>query len=147
MSEQGSSETINNSNTEDMRFSNNKQLTTRLLVIYLVSALLFITSIRLHVHVNADTVASEQSSQIHISSVTGKLGSPDSDDEINISPLGVLKSNQNDLSLMAVFLLALLVAVLSSYMCIARLRGIHTRYPWLPFYGAPSMRAPPFSNS
>ena len=127
--------------------ANNNRLTTRLLVIYLISALLFITSIRLHVHVNDDTVAAAQSSHIHISSVTGNLGSPDMDDEVNISPLGVLKSNQNDYSVLAVFLLTILVAVSSSYTCVTRIREIQTRYPLLPFHGAPSLRAPPLSNS
>ena len=130
-----------------MLLTNNKRMTTRLLVLYLISALLFITSIRLHVHVNDDAIAAEQSSHIHISSVTGNLGSADTNDEVNISPLGVLKSSQNDFSVMAVFLLAILVAVLSSYICIARLREIQTRYPRLPFYGSPSLRAPPLSIS
>ena len=130
-----------------MQFGNDKRLTARVLVIYLISALLFVTSVELHVHVNADTVAADQSSQIHISSVTGNLGSPDIDDEVDVSPLGVLKSNQDDFGVMAVFLLAILACVLSSYTCVARMRDIQSRYPRLPFYGAPSLRAPPYSNS
>ena len=110
----------------------------RLLIMYMISALLFLTSIDLHIHSHDTTV--------HITSVAVDPGNPDNADEINISPDGVLKDSQYSFSVVAVIILAALIALLY-YLCCVCIRDIQTLFPQLPFHGTPTLRAPPVYNS
>jgi hypothetical protein len=131
-----------------MTLNNGNQFSTRMLIMYLVSALLFLTSVKLHIHAHGDSVAANQASPvIHISSVTGNLDTRDQKAEINISPLGVLKASPNVIIMIAVFLVAILVAILSLFECVIRIRDFQTRLPGPPVFGTPLLRAPPVFNS
>ena len=132
-----------------MQRTNGKQVSTRLLIIYLISALLFLTSFRLHIHPqDGSVVSADTGSLIHVSAITGDILSPDQDDEISISPSGVLKAGYNNHDIIvAVFMLAILLTLQVAYACIARIRDSHTRVLRLPFFGTPALRAPPFYNS
>lgn len=130
-----------------MTFKNGKQLSTRLLIMYMISALLFLTSIELHIHAGENAVSAEQGGAVHISSVAAGLVSPDQADEISISPNGALKVSQNNFSVLAVFLLATLIAVFCHYACVLRIRDFKTLFPQIPFHGTPLLRAPPAINS
>jgi hypothetical protein len=125
---------------------NSKQLTMRLLVMYMISALLFLTSIDLHIHSRAKTISAGQDIAVHITSVATEINSPDKGDEINISPDGVLKASQYNFSLLAVIILAALIAVLRYFSCVS-IRDIQTLFPQLPFHGTPALRAPPVYSS
>ena len=124
-----------------------KQPATRILISYMVCALLFLTSFDLHIHAHHGKVSMDDTSAVHISSVAGEIASDDNADEININPHGLLKLNENSFSLIAVFLLITLVAAYCFFACVARLRDIHARLPRLPFHGTPTLRAPPLFNA
>lgn len=131
-----------------MALRNGNQITTRVLIIYLVSSILFLTSVKLHIHAHQDAVNADTASpMIHISSVTSNLDTKDKNVEINISPLGVLKANQNDFLFISVILIAVLIAILPSFEFVTRVRDIQTRLPGHPFYGSPLLRAPPVLHS
>jgi hypothetical protein len=120
-----------------------KQLSVKILVMYMIMALLFLASVELHIHTAESASTADHGSAVSISSFTDDLMAEGSGDEINVSPDGVMKVKQDDISVFAVFLL---VAVMLAVLCptfIGRLRGSHALLPLAPFYGAPSLRAPP----
>jgi hypothetical protein len=125
-----------------------KQLSLRFLVMYMISAVLFLTSIQLHIHTR-DVAASagHQGHAVHISSLADELMPAGANDEIKVSPDGVLKINQTGFSALAVFLLVALLAISCYCACVGRLRDAGALLPCLPFYGTPSLRAPPAINS
>lgn len=124
-----------------MKFS--KQLSSRLLVMYMISAVLFLTSIELHIHARDVATSADQGYAVHISSIADELMPAGASDEIKVSPDGVLKISQSVFSVLAVFLLAALLAVFCCSVCIGRLRDTGFLLPRLPFHGTPSLRAPP----
>jgi len=122
----------------------NKQLSTRILIGYMISALLFLMSIELHIHSRDTAALAEHGQAVSISSFADELLPATSPDEIKVSPDGVLKGSQASISLLAVFLLVALIALALCCTCIGRLRGINTLLPAaVPFYGTPPLRAPP----
>lgn len=120
-----------------------KQLSTRMLVMYMISAMLFLTSIELHIHANDVAASADQGYAVHISSFDNDIILAGASDEIKVSPDGMLKINQISFSVFAVFLLAALLAVFCVCACVGRLRDTGTLLPSLPFHGTPSLRAPP----
>ena len=124
-------------------YKNRKQLSTKMLIIYMVTALLFLTSVELHIHTQETAVAAGHGSAVSISSLAENLIATESKDEISVSPDSALKLKQSNISLWAVFLL---IAVMLTVLCrtfIGRLREGHTQLSLIPFYGTPSLRAPP----
>ena len=120
-----------------------KQLSVKILVIYMIMALLFLASVDLHIHTADSASTADHGSAVSISSITDDLMDKSTGDEINVSPDGVLKVKQDDIGVFAVFLL---VAIMLAVLCatfIGRLRGNLALLPLAPFYGAPSLRAPP----
>jgi hypothetical protein len=125
-----------------------KQLSIRFLIMYMISAVLFLTSIELHIHTHdVAPAAGHQDHAVHISSLADELIPAGASDEVNVSPDGVLKISQSSFSVLAVFLLAALLVVPGCRACVGRLRDRATLLPCLPFHGTPSMRAPPAINS
>jgi cell division protein ZapA (FtsZ GTPase activity inhibitor) len=121
-----------------------KQLSIRFLIMYMISAVLFLTSIDLHIHArDVATAADHHGYAVHISSLTDELIPAVAGDEIKVSPDGVLKINQSGISVLAVFLLTALLVVSCYRACVGRLRDTVTLLPCLPFHGTPSLRAPP----
>ena len=120
-----------------------KQLTVKILVMYMVMALLFLTSVELHIHTPESAASADHGSAVSISSFTDDLMTERVSDEIKVSPDSVLKAKQDSIGIFAVFLL---VAVMLAVFCrvfIGRLRENLAQLPLIPFYGAPSLRAPP----
>ena len=120
-----------------------KQRSIKMLVIYMITALLFLTSVEIHVHDQEAAVAADHGFAVSISSFTNDLMPEGNSDEITISPDGVLKIKQGSINLLAVFLL---IAIMVTVLCrtfIGRLRESHTQLPVIPFHGTPPLRAPP----
>ena len=124
-------------------YKNRKQLSTKMLIIYMVTALLFLTSVELHIHTHETAVTVGHGPAVSISSLAENLIATESKDEISVSPDSALKLKQSNISLLAVFLL---IAVMLTVLCqtfIGRLRDGHTQLSLIPFHGTPSLRAPP----
>ena len=120
-----------------------KQLSIKMLIMYMISALLFLTSVELHIHTEETAATVDHGSAVSISSLAGDIVNGDISDEITVSPDSVLKVKQNAVSMLAVFLL---IAVMLAVLCrtfIGRLRESHARLPVIPFHGTPPLRAPP----
>ena len=114
-----------------------------MLVIYMITTLLFLTSVEIHIHDQDTAVSSDHGFAVSISSLTNDLMPESSSDEITVSPESVLKVKQSSVNLLAVFLL---IAVMVTVLCrtfIGRLRESHTQLPVIPFHGTPPLRAPP----
>ena len=124
-------------------YKNRKQLSTKMLIIYMVTALLFLTSVELHIHTHETAANTDHGTAVSISSMANDLITEDGKDEITVSTDSALKVKQSNVSLLAVFLL---IAVMLTVLCrtfIGRLRDGHTQLPLIPFHGTPPLRAPP----
>ena len=120
-----------------------KQQSIKILVIYMIMALLFLTSVKIHIHDQQAAAAADHGSAVSISSLSDDLLPEGSSDEITVSPDGVRIVKQSSVDLFAVFLL---VAVMLTVLCrtfIGRLRESHAQLPIIPFHGTPPLRAPP----
>ena len=120
-----------------------KQQSIKMLVIYMITALLFLTSFEIHIHDQQAAATAEHGSAVSISSLANDLLSENSSDEITVSPDGARIVKQSTVDLFAVFLL---IAVMLTVLCrtfIGRLREGHTQLPFIPFHGTPPLRAPP----
>ncbi len=114
-----------------------------MLVIYMITALLFLTSVEIHIHSQNSAANIDHGFAVSISSLTNDLMPESSSDEITVSPESVLKVKQSPVSILAVFLL---IAVMLTVLCrtfIGRIREVHTQLPFVPFHGTPPLRAPP----
>jgi hypothetical protein len=120
-----------------------KQLSIKMLIIYMVTALLFLTSVDVHIHTQETAATADHGSGVSISSFADDFMVADSHDEITVSADSALKVKQSTVSLFAVFLL---ITVMLTVLCrtfIGRLREGHAQLPLIPFHGTPSLRAPP----
>jgi hypothetical protein len=120
-----------------------KQLSIKMLIIYMITALLFLTSIELHIHTEETASTADHGSAVSIGALAGDIMLDVDSDEIIVSPDSVLKVKQNGIAVLAVFLL---IAVLLAVLCkifIGRLRECHAQLPLIPFHGTPPLRAPP----
>ena len=114
-----------------------------MLVMYMITALLFLTSVEIHIHDQETAATADHSFAVSISSLTNDLMPEGSSDEITVSSESVLKVKQSSVNLLAIFLL---IAVMVTVLCrtfIGRLRESHTQLPVIPFHGTPPLRAPP----
>ena len=121
----------------------NKQLSLKMLVIYMISTLLFLTSIELHIHTQKAAASADHGAAVSISSLSSELMPAVSGEEIKVSPDGVLKVNQSSINLIAVFLLLAVMLVILCQVCISRLRDSNAELPLFQFHGTPPLRAPP----
>ena len=121
-----------------------KQLSIKMLVVYMITALLFLTSVEIHIHDQKTAASAEHGVAVSISSLANDLLPEGSiSDEITVSPESVLKIKQDNINLFAVFML---IAVMVTVLCrtfIGRLRESLTQLPVIPFHGTPPLRAPP----
>lgn len=123
--------------------NNQKQLSIKILVMYMITALLFLTSVDLHIHTEKNALTVDHGTAVSISSLASDITPGDSSNEITVSPDSALKVKQSSLNILAVFLL---IAVMLAVLCrsfIGRLRESHALLPALPFHGTPPLRAPP----
>jgi len=125
-----------------MNFSSNQQYSAKALIIYMISTLLFLTSIELHIHTQEAAASADHGYAVSISSISTELAGGNSADEINVSPDGLLKVHHDTPDVIAVFLLLILILAIFSRVITPPYR--ETRFsPVLPFYGSPALRAPP----
>ena len=120
-----------------------KQQSIKMLVIYMITALLFLTSFEIHIHDQEAAATADHGSAVSISSLADDLLPESNSDEITVSPDGARIVKQSSVDLFAVFLL---IAVMLTVLCrtfIGRLRESHTQLPVIPFHGTPPLRAPP----
>jgi hypothetical protein len=120
-----------------------KQRSIKMLVIYMITALLFLTSVEIHIHDQETAATADHGMAVGISSLSGELLSKGGNNEITVSPESVLKVKQSSINLLAVFLL---IAVMITVLCrtfIGRLRESHAQLSVIPFHGTPPLRAPP----
>jgi len=120
-----------------------KQLSIKMLVIYMITALLFLTSVEIHIHDQETAAIADHGVAVSISSLAVDLLPEGSSDEITVSHESVLKVKQDSISLLVVFML---IAVMVTVLCrtfIGRLRERLTQLPVIPFHGTPALRAPP----
>ncbi len=120
-----------------------KQRSINVLVIYMITALLFLTSVEIHIHDKDAAATADHGFAVSISSFADDLLPEGGSDEIVVSPDGALKVKQGSVNLLAVFLL---IAIMVTVLCrtfIGRLRESHIQLPVIPFHGTPPLRAPP----
>jgi len=125
-----------------MIFRSDKQLSIKVLIIYMISSLLFLSSIDLHIHTDKAAASADHGFSVAISQLSSGLIDASAIDEIGVSPDGMLKVNHSAPNVLAVFILLALIIVLFCQVYISRIRNTHAT-PELPFYGTPTLRAPP----
>ncbi len=130
----------------NIKLNSNKALSVKLLVIYMISALLFLSSIELHIHTHEAAASADHGSAVSITSLlndfSSKFAAQESASEIEVSPDGMLHAHQNAPNMLAIFLLLVLIVTIFIPVSISRIRKLHCRIE-RPFYGTPSLRAPP----
>jgi hypothetical protein len=130
-----------------MKLINSKTFSTQMLIMYLISALLFMTSIDLHIHADVSSLSADKLTPVHISSIADSFTATDDSGEININHQSVLKDGQGKLVVLAAILLTLMVAALFFYECIGRIVNTRVQLYQLPFLGTPPLRGPPVYNA
>lgn len=133
---------LNRLHYASMKFDQ-KQRTIKMLVIYMITALLFLTSVELHIHTHETAATVDHGFAVSISSLSDSFSTDTDSDEIIVSQDSVIKIKQDTVNLLAVFLL---IAILLSVLCrtfIGRIREKQTLLPYIPFHGTPPLRAPP----
>ncbi len=124
----------------------NKALSIKLLVIYMVSALLFLSSIELHIHTHEAAASADHGSAVSITSIaddfSSEFSAQESASEIEVSPDGMLHAHQNIPNFLLFLILLVFVIAIFVPVSISRIRKTHCRIE-LPFYGTPALRAPP----
>lgn len=125
-----------------MLLTRHKSSSLRLLVIYMISTLLFLTSIELHIHTKEAAVSELHGQSVSISSFTNQLNQADSADEITVSPDGLLKIQHYGPMIIAIFILLALIVRVTATRYFRFLKERH-KLIQLPFYGIPALRAPP----
>jgi len=121
----------------------NKQRSVKMLVIYMISALLFLTSIDLHIHTQEAASIADHGSSVSISSFATNTVTDGNTDEITVSPDGVLKLKQLSFNLFLMLLFIGVAATAQRCIRITRLRVSNSQIPFIPFQGTPPLRAPP----
>jgi len=92
-----------------------KQRSVKMLVIYMISALLFLTSTDLHIHTQEAASIADHGSSVSISSLATNITTDGVKDEITVSPDGVLKLKQLSVNLFFILLLIGLVSVVQRF--------------------------------
>lgn len=128
-----------------MKSHSGKQLSTKMLIIYMISTLLFLFSIELHIHTEEAAASADHGASVSITSLSNSLVGMGSSDEIEVSPDGMLKVHHSAPDMLAIFLLLALIIAIFGQIVVTRINNSHT-CSTLPFYGTPALRAPP-SNS
>lgn len=120
-----------------------QQLSIKILIIYMISALLFLTSVELHIHTQKAAAFEGHGAAVSISHLYTELLPAGDSSEIKVSPDAALKLPQNSFSLLATFLLITLLAAIACYSSITRFQILKDLLPDRPFHGAALLRAPP----
>ena len=122
---------------------NHQKLAARMLVMYVVTALLFLTSVELHIHTHEAAPAAEHGFAVSISSLDSNFVPHLANEEINVGTDSVLKVKHETVSFVAVFILVAMLQIALQRTFVGRLRENHVRLSCIPFRGLPPLRAPP----
>jgi len=114
-----------------------------MLIMYVVAALLFLTSVELHIHTHEAAPAAEHGFAVSISSLDSNFVPQLASEEINVGTDSVLRVDYDTFSVVAVFILLALLLVVWRQTFVGRLREQYARLASLPFCGLPLLRAPP----
>jgi len=125
-----------------MRLNSGKRLSTKALIIYMISALLFLSSIELHIHTNDTAATADHGYAVSITSLSNNINNLKISGEIEVSPDGMLKIQHSAPNILAIFLLLALIFTVFIQIFTARVRNKHQTSA-LPFFGTPALRAPP----
>ncbi|RDH84811.1 MAG: hypothetical protein DIZ80_04930 [endosymbiont of Galathealinum brachiosum] len=123
-----------------MKFNSDKQISIKILIMYMISALLFLSSIELHIHNQEAAAYNSHGSAVSITSLSNDI--IDIASEIEVSPDGMLKVQNSSPDLLVFLLLLTLIIAVFSHVTVTQARHLLTT-PEPPFYGTPSLRAPP----
>ncbi len=126
-----------------MTYKAYKQFSIKVLMLYLISTLLFLSSIDLHIHTKKAAAVEDHGSAVSITKFTSNLFNFDTSDEIEVSPDGMLEVQHTTPDLLAVFLLLVLVIAVFTRISVYSIDNTSAKLG-LPFFGFPSLRAPPF---
>jgi hypothetical protein len=124
-------------------FRNNSSLSQRLLIIYMIGALLFLFSTHLHIHSKKSSLTSEHGAAVSISSLVNDVIKADMTGQIQVSPDGLLKHEPQRLKLLAVFILLALVTFSIPETYLRRFSDTGQRPAPRPDFCTPLLRAPP----
>ncbi len=122
---------------------NQQKLTARMLIMYVVVALLFLTSVELHIHTHDAAPTAEHGFAVSISSLDSDFVPHLASEEINVGTDSVLKVEHDTVSFMAVFMLIAVLLIALRQTFVGRLRENYVRISSIPFRGLPPLRAPP----
>lgn len=122
----------------------NSSLQYRLLVMYMISALLFLMSTQLHIHSKEAAASADHGAAVSVSSLINDVIQVKTGDQININPDGILKSKPVNTGIPLLFLLVTLLLFDTQQNC-WRCRLSRTRHilPATADYGTPLLRGPP----
>lgn len=125
-----------------MKFNLCKKISIKVLIMYLVSTLVFLSSIDLHIHTDKVAAFEDHGFSVSITSLTSNQLNFDTADEIEVSPDGMLKVQDGAPDILVIFLLLAIIVAVFSRLYILRSHNT-CRIFALPFYGSPSLRGPP----
>jgi len=125
-----------------MRLNSGKQLSVKALIIYMISALLFLSSIELHIHTSDAAAKADHGYAVSITSLSNNLSNLNISGEIEVSPDGMLKITHSAPNILAIFLVLALICTLFIQIFTLRTRDQYFTAA-LPFFGTPALRAPP----
>ncbi|MCW8934514.1 MAG: hypothetical protein OQK98_07295, partial [Gammaproteobacteria bacterium] len=120
-----------------MRQNSGKQLSINALIIYMISALLFLCSIELHIHTGDTAANADHGHAVSITSLSNNLDNLNISDEIEVSPDGMLKIKHSAPNMLAIFLVLTFICTLFMQILILRTRDQHFTSK-LPFFGTPA---------
>lgn len=112
----------------------------------MISALLFLSSIELHIHTHEAAASADHGAAVSITSLpndfSSQIAAQKSASEIEVSPDSILHAHQNASNILAIFLW--LVFFVSIFIAVGISRNRKSiNFIQLPFYGTPALRAPP----
>ncbi len=125
-----------------MKSNSSKSLSIKILLIYMISALLFLSSIELHIHTHEAAVTADHGFAVSVTSLPDSLANHQAANEIEVSPDGMLHAHQGAPQMLAIFILLVLIVTRFIPISFARNRKICSISD-LPFFGTPALRAPP----
>jgi len=125
-----------------MTLANGKQISTRLLIIYMISAVLFLSSIELHIHTHEAAATADHGFAVSITSLPDNLADINNAHEIEVSPDGMLHAHYSTPEFLSIFLLLILIVAVFSQICIIQTRNAFIHFK-PRYFVTPLLRAPP----
>jgi len=130
----------------NMELNTSRAFSIKLLIMYMISALLFLSSIELHIHTHESAVFADHGAAVSFTSLPDDYSSNfavmESASEIEVSPDGMLSAYQSVPMVLAIFFLLVLIVNTFVPVSYSRTRKTYSSTE-LPFYGTPALRAPP----